>query len=223
MRGNGYDGYSMSNNARTAYSNDEMPMSKWSKSEILNAISNINSDIDCSKLTHKTLKDTFLIRAGWHHTSLYYNRTDFYAIDSSYVSSITQNDVNELVKKQQKTSTIKRDNSVDSLVDDAYMKALAIVESGMVKTENGAINKLLKGLDFNDAYSKAVDIIKRRDSQKIDSWRKLPSEHRRHRLVNLYDNNIDEYIKEMYASNKLSRNSNVFKTMANYFVAQASK
>jgi len=34
-RGNGYDGYSMSNNARAAYESGEMPISKWTKAECL--------------------------------------------------------------------------------------------------------------------------------------------------------------------------------------------
>ena len=40
--GNGYDGWSMSNNARDAYANGEMPISKWSKTEILNRVREIN-------------------------------------------------------------------------------------------------------------------------------------------------------------------------------------
>lgn len=36
----GYNGYSMSNNAVAAYQNGEKPLSKWTKKEILNQISN---------------------------------------------------------------------------------------------------------------------------------------------------------------------------------------
>ncbi|MBQ7321351.1 MAG: hypothetical protein IJW99_04575 [Clostridia bacterium] len=32
-RGRGYDGYSMSNNARDAYAGGEMPLSKWSRTD----------------------------------------------------------------------------------------------------------------------------------------------------------------------------------------------
>ena len=34
----GYHGYSMSNNAVAAYDNGEMPLSKWTKSAILNEL-----------------------------------------------------------------------------------------------------------------------------------------------------------------------------------------
>ena len=37
-RGKGYHGYSMSNNAVSAYSDGEMPLSKWTKRELVDAI-----------------------------------------------------------------------------------------------------------------------------------------------------------------------------------------
>lgn len=83
-RGNGYDGYSMSNNARAAYAEGEHPLSKWSKKEILDAVIEINPDIDCSRLTLETLKDRFLTQSSWHHTSMFYNATGFYSIDEDY-------------------------------------------------------------------------------------------------------------------------------------------
>ena len=42
-RGNGYHGYSMSNNAKEAYENGEMPLSKWTKTAIIDAIANIRT------------------------------------------------------------------------------------------------------------------------------------------------------------------------------------
>ena len=83
-RGNGYDGYSMSNNARAAYAEGEQPLSKWGKKEILDAVSEINPDIDFSRLTLETLKDRFLTQSSWHHTSIFYNTTGFYSIDEEY-------------------------------------------------------------------------------------------------------------------------------------------
>lgn len=38
--GNGYDGYSMSNNARSAYDDGERPLSKWTKAAIMSEIKN---------------------------------------------------------------------------------------------------------------------------------------------------------------------------------------
>lgn len=79
----GYDGYSMSNNAREAYSNGEMPLSKWNKTlliyGIMTSISENGfeySDIDVDdiykkikKINCKKLKSVFLRYSSWHHTS----------------------------------------------------------------------------------------------------------------------------------------------------------
>ena len=44
----GYYGYSMSNNAVEAYENGERPLSKWRKSDILEAISVSEIELKCS-------------------------------------------------------------------------------------------------------------------------------------------------------------------------------
>lgn len=68
-RGKGYHGYSMSNNAVSAYSDGEMPLSKWTKRELVDAIEAVNDKIDVSKLTVAELRHHFLTSAGYHHTS----------------------------------------------------------------------------------------------------------------------------------------------------------
>ena len=85
--GNGYDGYAMSNNARMAYEDcREMPLSKWTKTELLSAIRsyNVSADIILALQKHNTdtLRRELLMYSGWHHTSEYYNKTNFYAIDA---------------------------------------------------------------------------------------------------------------------------------------------
>lgn len=77
-----YDGYSMSNNAREAYVNGEMPMSKWTKTAILEVIEEqgYNADI-LKKYPANALKSALLKQTSWHHTSAKYNRTDFYSVD----------------------------------------------------------------------------------------------------------------------------------------------
>lgn len=77
----GYDGYSMSNNARIAYANGERPLSKWSKKDIIQIVGAdvINRNPQLKALTLKELRATFLTRTAWHHTSKFYNETNFYA------------------------------------------------------------------------------------------------------------------------------------------------
>lgn len=88
----GYDGYSMSNNARAAYDAGMMPLSKWTKSDILDGIReeyNIPEEVYAviAKLPLGYLRDKFLETREWHHTSSMYNATDFYQIDSDFLDT----------------------------------------------------------------------------------------------------------------------------------------
>lgn len=214
-RGNGYDGYSMSNNARAAYENGEKPLSNWTKTDIIDAIQDINPNIDCSRLNAATLKKEFLTQTSWHHTSKFYNRTNFYSIDTEYVEGLTQSEV-DAIKNVTEPKKV-RNASVDASVDDAYSKIQTIVEAGLAKNEDSAVKKLLLGGSLDAAYREAVDTIRERDAQKVDAWRKLPEGHWRKKYVSLYDSDIESYIKEMYAANKLSKNSKLFKSLEEHF------
>lgn len=103
----GYNGYSMSNNAVVAYACGEKPLSKWKKSDILfaikSAIDNGSLILKCnidklSKLQLSILK-SFLVFSSWHHTSSRYNKTDFYSVDFERIEELTDNDINDLLKK----------------------------------------------------------------------------------------------------------------------------
>ena len=98
--GNGYDGISMSWNARFAYAAGERPLSRWSKADIVESVREINPDIDISRLNLRTLKSKFLSQSCWHHTGMYYRRTYFYFVDDYYVGELTQADVDELYAEQ---------------------------------------------------------------------------------------------------------------------------
>lgn len=92
----GYDGYSMSNNARVAYSYGKMPKSKWTKDAILDGIraeykEYIPEEVYAviAKLPLGYLRDKFLETREWHHTSSMYNATDFYQIDANFLDTDT--------------------------------------------------------------------------------------------------------------------------------------
>lgn len=79
----GYDGHSMSNNARSAYDNDEKPLSKWSKEDIISAAKQLDDDkaFYLNRVPLEELRFRLLKRSSWHHTSSHYNKTDFYSFD----------------------------------------------------------------------------------------------------------------------------------------------
>lgn len=108
---NGYDGYAMSNNARMAYEDCEMPLSKWTKTELLSAIKsyNVSADIILALQKHNTdtLRRELLMYSGWHHTSEYYNKTNFYAIDADKVNELTVNRIDNWDKAENTVSSLK--------------------------------------------------------------------------------------------------------------------
>lgn len=96
----GYDGYSMSNNAIAAYDNDEKPLSKWSKDDILRIARQLDWDkaVYLAKVPLEELRDRLLKRTSWHHTSSYYNKTDFYSFDDDAFDAFKPKDARDWVE-----------------------------------------------------------------------------------------------------------------------------
>lgn len=87
----GYVGWSMSRRAAEAYRDGEMPRSKWTKKTIVEALKGACDDLDLmydpsiERLRKDELFDRFLYASSWHHTSKFFNETDFYAISEAEV------------------------------------------------------------------------------------------------------------------------------------------
>ena len=96
-QGKGYDGYSMSNNARMAYWNDERPLSRWSKDDLLDACRKLAKrrdfalDFDNLKKVNLFTLKKLLIYAGYHHTSKCFNETAFYRVDFERLQELAEN------------------------------------------------------------------------------------------------------------------------------------
>ena len=96
----GYNGFSMSNNAVAAYEDGEKPLSKWTKTDIFDAINEQEVELKCSieklkKLPVKVLKEVCLTYSSWHHTSNHYNKTDFYSLDVDRIENLTDDKMKE--------------------------------------------------------------------------------------------------------------------------------
>lgn len=91
----GYNGYSMSNNAVAAYEDGEMPLSKWSKSALLERCGERADEL--SRLTVAELRRELLTKSSWHHTSNHYNRTDFYSFDADALADLTPARISEII------------------------------------------------------------------------------------------------------------------------------
>ncbi|MDD3940826.1 MAG: hypothetical protein PHQ01_04625 [Candidatus Pacebacteria bacterium] len=105
----GYSGYSMSNRAVKAYESGEMPLSNWSKEDILDNVEsyikqNNIQDIDLDKIKKMSLQDLkklFLRKSSWHHTGKMYNQTDFYALDDDYLDELTNSKIDSFLERKQ--------------------------------------------------------------------------------------------------------------------------
>lgn len=88
----GYIGYSMSRRAAEAYEDGEMPKSKWTKKAMVAVIQSYCDefdmlfDPDLLKGMHKDeVFERFFHESSWHHTSKFFNETDFYKLDEDAV------------------------------------------------------------------------------------------------------------------------------------------
>lgn len=96
----GYTGYSMSNRAVEAYENGEKPISKWTKTELLDIASECDLSVaitDLKKLTAKELRSICLSISSWHHTSSYCNSTDFYSFDEEKLQQFSKKDIEQII------------------------------------------------------------------------------------------------------------------------------
>ena len=148
----GYNGFSMSNNAVSAYNMDEMPLSKWTKTAIIEAIEAATSEgelnLNCTltnlkKAPAKVLKKLCLYRSSWHHTSSYYNETNFYSLDVDYLEGLTDESLNECIEKSiAEGKANKKEEPTEEKWRCAFLewggtrkhpKAWEVVEDGIIK------------------------------------------------------------------------------------------
>lgn len=97
----GYDGYSMSNNARLAYQSGERPLSKWNKNAFLEEVADLEGEIyEKVKNTPIFILKEFLDYSAWHHTGKHYNITKFYSFNLESFMATTEEEINTLKEKR---------------------------------------------------------------------------------------------------------------------------
>lgn len=199
----GYNGHSMSNNAVSAYLKGEMPLSKWTKAAIMEEIEgNIEDEgkIEMLKrLTVKELKEMFLNRTSWHHTSRMYNCTDFYSLNFRAIEAVAVERIQEVIASRKR---IKR--TQEEIEAEKQKKAERKAEKE-AKIEKESLFKYQKKYKTLSGFmrSESVDleelreIRKERIAEKREHLRKLWAEQGHERgLKNIdEDSYIEQYIK----------------------------
>lgn len=204
----GYAGRSMSNRAVSAYMGGEKPYSVWTKADIIEAVCDINEDVDISALTLAEMKETFLTYSSWHHTGRYYQRTSFYALNEDRAEKMTQDDVDSIIRSRKRNvrteeqrEAERRNSELIMITKDILAKLYLIYASGDtgLKTLDGVIRRWIHGtMDLEAAYADAIEAIRAKDRAKVDQWRTLPDGNRRHEDIRLYDTDIEAYALRNY-------------------------
>lgn len=121
----GYIGNKMSERAYEAYESGEKPLSKWTKTAIINTVLDYRDDFGYDELK-KYSKDAlkvFLIYSSWHHTGSYFNETSFYSLDESFIENEKNHIINVLEEKTQelkKEKEEKRLKKCDKKLEKCY-------------------------------------------------------------------------------------------------------
>lgn len=222
--GSGYIGRSMSVNAANAYKTGEKPLFKWSKTELVDAISSIseNRNIEAviKLLTVKELQDNFLKQSSWHHTGAFFSETDFYSINEKAVSAINKELVDEIISKRTKKNKTEaerlervKNRSALYSARDIYTKLKIIEKAGILnlKTFSGIVDRWLTGEIAEGAYQQALKVLDDRLTSAISAWEKLPQNHWRHKSIAEYKADKEAFIKSYYIYSTPISNKNVQK------------
>lgn len=109
----------MSNNAVDAYESGEMPISKWTKSAIMDEVEEIIDDrkviMALQTIPLRVLKDKLLTNSSWHHTSNHYNKTNFYSIDVDKLEELTVEEIKSWDTSKPKTESNTYRGTIDYL------------------------------------------------------------------------------------------------------------
>ncbi len=118
----GYIGNKMSVRAYEAYESGERPLSKWTKTMIVNTVLDYRDDFEYDEL-NKYSKDVlkcFLTYSSWHHTGSYFNETTFYSLDESfienekdYILKVLDEKVKELKKEKEEKKIQKVEEKLE--------------------------------------------------------------------------------------------------------------
>lgn len=161
-----------------AYESGEMPLSKWSKNNIINAIKEMvdSDDIFLNEeslksietMNLKDLRDLFLKRSSWHHTSKFYNKTNFYEIDVGYIErnyeeakAFREQEENKIREKEKQKAEKEKQEKTDRIQKwaDSHKKEIEKIKSSgydNIPLTNFEINREIVEQIFNKNYTQDV-------------------------------------------------------------------
>lgn len=171
----GYIGHSMSRRAAEAYEDGEMPKSKWSKKAMVAAIQSYCDEFDMSfdpdvlkGMRKDEVFERFFHESSWHHTSKFFNETDFYKLDEDAVCGsfrpMTDTEVAErdavriqAIEEEKAERVSRKGNRVLSYIDYLGHEQVCPIERirdthlyGFDATEPGSFDEVIEGHQLLD-------------------------------------------------------------------------
>ena len=108
--GNGYCGRSTSVNSLIAREMGSFPLGEWSKAKMMNGIKKIaeGKAVLFQKIPLPVLKIYCLRRTGYHHTSKFFNETDFYELNEEAIRSLPDDTLMQLAKLKKPKPVVEK-------------------------------------------------------------------------------------------------------------------
>lgn len=140
----GYVGWSMSRRAVEAYGDGEMPKSKWTKMAMVEVIQSCCDESDLlfdpdvlNGMRKDDVFERFFCKSSWHHTSKFFNETDFYKLDEDAVcESFRPMTDNELAERDaERRQSIEQEEAEREAMRAAMAEKLS--KHRAYRTENG--------------------------------------------------------------------------------------
>lgn len=120
----GYINFSMSVRAAQAYQHGLKPLSKWTKTDIIDSVveSGAWTEGELKKYPKQVLADMFLEYQEWHHTSKMFNQTCFFGINLNAAETHDVEALDQLLAEYKNEATAKRKNTEPITIEKGFIR-----------------------------------------------------------------------------------------------------
>ena len=143
-----YIGQKMSVRACEAYENGEKPLSKWTKTDIIDEVLKERKDITRKELNryNKEALNFFLICSSWHHTGSYFNSTNFYSLNENTIGLSKGNIIEELNNRMEWIKQAKQEEKQAKQEENPQKCIVSYVEWEGTRKHPKAVNREAYGI-----------------------------------------------------------------------------
>ena len=120
----GYINFSMSERAAQAYEAGYKPLSKWTKTDIIENVIEFGAwtENELKKYPKQVLVECFLTYKEWHHTSKLFNETMFWGINEDNASEHTTDMIEGRLRLYKESLAARKETHPAETVTKAYIE-----------------------------------------------------------------------------------------------------